>query len=90
MAPIQDRMIAEVLDNASDMPPELRAWFDMFGGRAGAPMRYAVGFMFQLFAGVVFSTLGGVLAAVFLRRDGVPPALGGDPVVPPPIPPSNL
>jgi hypothetical protein len=35
-----------------------------------------------LFVGSIFSTLGGLLGAVFFRND-VPPALGG----PPPLPP---
>jgi hypothetical protein len=35
---------------------------------------------------MVFSTLGGILGALFLWRDRVPPALGG-PQPPPPIPP---
>ena len=87
MAPLQDRLVTEMLSNANDMPPEVRGWFEMLGTRANAPFRYAAGFFFQLLGGVIFATLGGVLTAVFLRRDGVPPALGGDPIVPPPIPP---
>jgi hypothetical protein len=87
IAPLQERMIAEIVSNASDLPPEMRALFDRLGTAGAAPFRYAMGFIFQLFAGAIFSTLGGLLAATFLRRDGVPPAMGGDPVVPPPLPP---
>ena len=49
------------------------------------PVRYVLGFVFQLFAGLIFSSLGGLLGAIFFRRD-VPPAPGGDAIVPPPIP----
>lgn len=87
MAPLQERLLGEVLSNASDLPPELRSWFESIRSGEGRPLTIAVGFLFQLFAGAIFSTLGGVLAVTFFRRDGVPPALGGDPVVPPPIPP---
>ena len=87
MAPLQERMLNEVLSSAGDMPPNVRAWLETMGNRASAPLRYAGGFLLQLFGGAIFATVGGVLTAVFLRRDGVPPALGGDPIVPPPIPP---
>jgi hypothetical protein len=87
MAPLQERMLGDVLSSASDLPPEVRGWFEMMRSREAMPFRFALGFLFQLFAGAIFSTLGGLLAATFFRRDGVPPAMGGDAVVPPPIPP---
>lgn len=68
VAPLQERMVSEILRSAADMPPEVRQWLDLAGERASAPLRLAAGFVFQLFAGVVFSTLGGVLAAAFFRR----------------------
>jgi hypothetical protein len=74
------------MSSSADMPPEVRAWFEAFGTPAAAPFRAALGFMFQLFAGAIFSTLGGVLVAVFMNREGVPPAVGGDPIPPPPLP----
>ena len=43
------------------------------------------GFMFMFFAGTVFGALGGVLAAMFFRKD-VPPALGGRRAAAPPPP----
>jgi len=78
MAPLQDRMIADVLRTAADMPPEVRQWLELMSDRTSAPLRFAGGFLFQLFAGAVFATLGGTLAATFFRR---PPALQ-----PPPAP----
>jgi hypothetical protein len=85
MAPIQERMVSEMIAGSADMPPEVRAWLEMLGQRASGPLRYVFGFVFQLLTGVVFATLGGVLGAVFARRDR-PPALGGGPTVPPPLP----
>ena len=85
MAPIQERMISEMLAGSSDMPPEARAWLEMLGQRASGPLRYVLGFAFQLFAGIIFAPLGGLVAALFFRREA-PPALGGGPVVPPPLP----
>lgn len=80
IAPLQERMVAEMVRSARDMPPEVRAWLELLANRASSPFRLAAGFMFQLLAGAIFATLGGLLAAVFFRRD--PP-----PVVPPPLPP---
>jgi hypothetical protein len=84
MAPLQERMIAEMLRNAQDMPPNARAWLEMIAGRADSPIRYVAGVAFQLFAAVA-AALGGLLGAIFFRRD-VPPAPGGPPP-PPPLPP---
>ncbi len=78
MAPIQDRMMAALLDRSVDMPPDVREWVTAVGSRTNSSLRYLIGFMVQIAAGGVFSTLGGVLGALFLRRDA-PPALGGDP-----------
>jgi hypothetical protein len=83
VAPLQERMIDEMLRNAQDMPPNARELIEMVAGRASSPTRFVVGFAFQLCGGV-FAALGGLLGAVYFRRD-VPPALGGDPLVPPPL-----
>ena len=85
MAPLQQRMI-EMLGGAYDLPPDVRAWFEMLRDRDDAFFGQIIGFVFQLFAGAIFSTLGGLLGALFFWRDDVPPALGGPPP-PPPLPP---
>jgi hypothetical protein len=72
MAPLQERMLSQVMRNAVDVPPEVRGWLELMNDRASAPVRLAAGFVFQLFAGAVFSTIGGVLAAAFFRRPPVP------------------
>ena len=71
MAPLQERMVENVLRSAADMPPEVRQWLELMSDRSSAPFRLAAGFGFQLLAGVVFATLGGVLAVTFFRRRGV-------------------
>jgi hypothetical protein len=86
IAPLQERIIDEMLRNAQDMPPDARELIEMVAGRASSPTRFVVGFAFQL-CGAIFAALGGVLGAIFFRRD-VPPALGGDPLAPPPLPPT--
>lgn len=85
VAPLQERLVAEMVRDAQDMPPEVREWLELFANQASSPLRLVVGFMFQLLAGTVFATLGGLLAAVFLRTPAPPPAPGG--VIPPPLPP---
>ena len=86
IAPLQERMVSQVLQNADDMPPEVREWLEMLGNRASTPFRLAAGFLFQLFAGFVFASLGGLLAAVFFGKP-VPPAPAARDSVPPPLPP---
>ena len=85
VAPLQEQMLAEMMDNARDMPPEVRDWLEQMTTSGSMPFRMAMGFFFQLSAGVVFSTLGGVLASVFFKKPA-PPAAPGD-VTPPPLPP---
>jgi hypothetical protein len=82
LAPLQERMLTAVLEAPAEMPPQAREWLEEM--RTGGPFRYVIGFMFQLFAGMIFGMLGGLLGALFFWREGLPPAIGG----PPPIPPS--
>jgi uncharacterized protein DUF5518 len=83
MAPLQERMLTMILEGPADLPPGTREWLEDM--RTEGPFRYILGFMFQLGAGMIFGTLGGLLGALFFWRDGVPPALGGTPP-PPPLP----
>jgi hypothetical protein len=84
IAPLQQRMAAEILRRGVDMPPEVREWFDLMAAGSGSAVGFVFGFAFHLVAGAVFGSLGGVLGAELFRRD-VPPALGG----PPPLPPQS-
>jgi hypothetical protein len=85
LGPLQQRMVQEMLQGATDMPPNVRELLEGVGDRASSPFQYVFGFLFHLCAGLIFATAGGAIGASFFKRD-VPPALGGDPVVPP-VPP---
>ena len=75
VAPLQQRMLDEMLRGAADMPPNARDWLESIAGQASSPLRYVAGFAFHLF-GAIFAALGGLLGAAFSKRD-LPPALGG-------------
>jgi len=85
MMPLQYALVGSILENARDLPPEARDVLEGLREPASAVGRYVVGFMFMFFAGTVFGALGGLLSAMFFRKD-VPPALGGQ-APPPPLPP---
>lgn len=69
VAPLQQRAADMMLRNATDMPPEVRAWLEAIGDRATAPMRVVLGFLFQLFIAAPFAALGGLLGAVVFTRE---------------------
>lgn len=84
MAPLQQAVVGSILQNARDLPPEAREVLEGFREPGAAVGRYVVGFIFMFFAGSVFGAIGGVVSAMFFRKD-VPPALGGG-APPPPLP----
>jgi hypothetical protein len=86
MLPLQQALIGSILQNARDLPPEAREVLEGLREPSSALGRYILGFVFMFFAGGIFGAIGGVLSAMFFRRD-VPPALGGT-APPPPLPPS--
>jgi hypothetical protein len=73
---MQRRFAEEVARQSQTMPPEMRAWFETLSSRSTSPFRWALGFFLQLFIGMVFAPIGGMLGAAFFKKD-VPPALGG-------------
>lgn len=79
-APLRNQLAQAVLRSTPDIPPDVRAVLDNIG--SSTALWTTVSFVLLLFVGSIFSTLGGLLGAVFFRND-VPPALGG----PPPLPP---
>ena len=84
-APVMRSWVEQVLQNAEDLPPELRHAFETWAGPA-APMGTTIAFgilglFFSLIVNAVFATAGGALGAVMFRRS--PPTAG----VPPPVPP---
>jgi hypothetical protein len=81
LAPLQERLLSELLQNAGDMPPEVRTWLEQ--AEAAGPGGNFFGFLIMLVVSPLFAALGGALGASYFRKD-VPPALGG-PVTPPPL-----
>jgi hypothetical protein len=84
LAPLQRQLAEAMAARSESMPPEAREWFELIAARSSSPGRWALGFFFQLFVGLVFAPIGGMLGAVFFKKD-LPPALGGTPA-PPPLP----
>jgi len=64
--PIQEE-IAEMLRGSADVPPDVLELVDQLSG--AGPLATIVGFVAILLAGMVFSTLGGLLGAVVFRRN---------------------
>ena len=79
MAPMERMWSQRLLEMAGNMPQEFRAIVERLGDRGDAPvfavrvMRLLAGFIFMLIVGSIFSTVGGLLGAVFFRK-GLPPA----------------
>jgi hypothetical protein len=65
MAPMERVMMERILRNAGSVPPEFRNYV---GTNIGTAFRVAVGFLFMLVCGCIFSTLGGLLGAVLFKR----------------------
>jgi hypothetical protein len=70
VAPMQHRMLQEFMDRAENMPPELRRYMSSY---VGGVIGLMFGFVFMLIMGAIFSTIGGLLGAVFFRK-ALPPA----------------
>lgn len=65
VAPFERALFERMSQGGDSMPPELRGIMD---GPAGAAIRLMLGFVFMLFAGPVFATLGGLLGAALFRK----------------------
>lgn len=80
MAPMERAMAQRFIDMTGSMSPEMRDMFDRMSGSnvelsVGIMLiRRVVGFMFMLFIGAIFSTLGGLLGAALFRKPA-PPAV---------------
>ena len=77
MAPIERAVMERVLENAGNVPVEVRDYL----GTLGTGVKIAVGFVVMLCVGSVFSTLGGLLGVAIFKKQP-PPAIID-------IPPSN-
>lgn len=71
IAPMERVLMERIIENSGNMPPEFREYARTYvGGAVGV----AVGFAVMLVVGSIFSTLGGLLGAMFFRKEA-PPAL---------------
>ena len=84
--PLQDGLMESIRDgmlsSGADVPPEVLELFDTVGSSGFVSV--FIEFIFMLLAGMVFSTLGGLLGAVIFRKSA-PPA--GHAAPPPPTQP---
>jgi hypothetical protein len=90
-APFMQSWVDQVLQNADDLPSNLRRVLESWSGPA-APLGTTialgvVGFFVSLAVNTVFATAGGALGAVLFRR--TPPATGAPPPIPPLAPPPS-
>ena len=83
IGPVLSSALDELARNANDIPPEAREFLENMGG-GGSVAANLLYFFPQLVIGSIFAAIGGVLSAVYFKKE-VPPALGGDWV--PPLPP---
>ncbi len=77
--PFQQRLVESMAGNARDLPPEVQEIFESLSQPSAAATRFAVGFLAQLFMGLVFSTLGGLVGSAVVR-----PSVRVTPPSPPP------
>lgn len=80
--PLQRAFMEMMMDLGADIPPEVRDTFDNLSAE-GILLGAVIGFFAVLFAGMIFSTLGGLFGAL-LFRPSVPPAPPAPPLMPPP------
>jgi uncharacterized protein YqgC (DUF456 family) len=76
LAPMQRAFLERFIENGN-LPPEFR---EMMTSGMGTAFGIVIGFFFNLAAGIVFSTLGGILGALIFRKPPRPAVID----VPPP------
>jgi hypothetical protein len=91
--PIQADVMQRIVSSTGDMPPEVRAAIENMQQSGGFSIIGILGgFVVMLFVGVIFGSLGGLLGALFFKKDAPPPPtppipqtpFGGAPFNPPP------
>jgi hypothetical protein len=71
-APVERELMQRLLDNnAANLPPELR---QLMTSHAAFGAGMAISFVLMLIVGAIFSTLGGLLGAIFFRKSAPPSA----------------
>lgn len=66
-------MMERTLENARDMPPEIRAFLQSMQGGVVGGVLSVMSLMFFLCVGAIFGMLGGILGVLFFAKDGPPP-----------------
>jgi hypothetical protein len=79
MGPIQGRLAERILENAGDIPENMRPMMDALRHGGFSVIGAILGFFVFLFIAGVFSTLGGLIGAAIFRKRTT--------VVPPDLPP---
>lgn len=69
-APLQ-RGVTDMIDSAGDLPPEVLEMVEQM--TTSSIWAVLFGFVVMLFAGMIFSTLGGLVGALIFRRQETPP-----------------
>jgi membrane associated rhomboid family serine protease len=78
MAPMERHFVQRLLENSPNMPPDFRDFLERFSSGdirmtfAATAVRVVFGFAFWLVIGAIFSTLGGLLGAVFFSKPQPP------------------
>jgi hypothetical protein len=73
VAPLQQSAADLLLRNASDIPPQVRAWLESAADSTTGSARVIAGFLFQLFIAAPFASLGGLLGAALFAPAEVSP-----------------
>jgi uncharacterized protein involved in cysteine biosynthesis len=68
LGPIQAQLLDRALENARDLPPDIREWMAHLSAsaRSMTVLSTLLGFLFMLAVGAVFATTGGILGALFI------------------------
>ena len=87
MGPIQAEFVERTLENARDIPPEVRTILESMRGNAfttgvGTIAVFFAMLMFASIVGAIFGAVGGLLGAIIFRKNVAPPP----PPPPPPMP----
>ena len=89
VGPMERQIVQRVLENSGNMPPEFREMLERYSGGdvrvtlAAHAVRLTVSLFVMLFLGAIFSTLGGLLGAVFFRKPQPPAVIDVPPSMPP-------
>lgn len=72
MGGVTQRIMQQLVNNAPDIPDNVRQMMESMGNSAAfSVLGVVVGFLFWLFCGAIFATIGGLLGAVFFKKKDV-------------------